>query len=99
MSSDGGTLVKFAIIWVFAGAIVALGLRDLYQMHGGGKSVSRIEVENLVKNLHGNVDVKKASMNPGEVQAIQDSGEEDSPSQVPKSLSDVAQRLFPDAKK
>lgn len=91
--------MKFAIIWVFACAIVALGLKDLYRMHGGGKSVSRIEVENLVKNLQGNVDVKKAAMNPEQVQLKQDSGESEAPSQVPQSLSEVAERLFPDVKK
>ena len=94
--SGGGAVIKTLLIWAFASAIIALGLKELYKIHGGHKSVSRIEVDALIRDLQGDVDVKKAAMNPQNVQAQQDSGTSQAPSQAPQSVSEVVHRLFPD---
>ncbi|GEM_PF-3668710 len=85
------------LIWLFAGAIVALGLKELHTMHGQRAGVSQVEVDSLVNKLKGNQKVirpqsgERASYVPEEkVQETADG--------VSSKAKDIINKIFPGQK-
>lgn len=85
------------LIWLFAGAIVAMGLKELHHMHGKRAEISQAEVDTLIQKLKGEQKVirpqagERASYVPQEKVA-------ETTSSVESKAKDVLTRIFPEKK-
>lgn len=95
MKRDNGQVFSVILIWIFAGCIIALGLKELYRKHRvRDASVTSAEVQALKDELQGDVIISRASINPEK--KIE---EETAPKRAPLTYKEVFKRLLPDTVK
>jgi hypothetical protein len=85
------------LIWLLAGAIVAMGLKELHQMHGKRAEITQAEVDALIKKLKG--DQRIIRPEAGErASYIPEEKVSEVTSSVEMKAKDVLTRIFPEKK-